>query len=43
MTSLLRGAAVEGCGTMVTGAGVMQLGGSRGRGEEKCNGLGCGC
>lgn len=35
MTSLLRGAAVEGCGTMVAGAGVMQLGGGRGTGGGK--------
>lgn len=35
ITSLLRDAAVEGCGTMVTGAGVMQLGGSRGRGRKR--------
>lgn len=34
MTSLLRGAAVEGCGTMISGGGVMQRGGRGQRGRS---------
>lgn len=42
MTSLLRGAAVEGCGTMISG-GRGDAAWREGAEGEKCSGLGGGC